>query len=87
MTKTIRGRKKFKDFHYLTSRHYKAVVIKTVWYWLGGGSGGLVTRSCPTLATPWAIACQALLSMRFARQEHWNGLPFPSPGKIPDQGS
>ena len=28
MTKTIRGRKKFKDFHYLTSRHYKAVVIR-----------------------------------------------------------
>ena len=30
-------------------------------------------------ATPWTIAHQALLSMRFSRQEYWNGLPFSSP--------
>ena len=30
-------------------------------------------------ATPWTAACQALLSMGFSRQEHWSGLPFPSP--------
>ena len=87
MTKTIWGRKRLEDLYYLTSRHYKAIVIKRVWYWLGGGSGGLVTNSCPTLVTPWTIACQALLSTRFGRQEHWNGLLFPSPGKIPGQGS
>ena len=36
------------------------------------------------LVTPWAIACQAPLSMGFSRQEYWSGLPFPSPGDLPD---
>ena len=31
-------------------------------------------------------ACQAPLSMGFLRQEHWSGLPFPSPGDLPDRG-
>ena len=38
------------------------------------------TKSCPTLVTPWTVACQAPLSMRFSRQEYWSGLPSPSPG-------
>ena len=29
--------------------------------------------------TPWTLDSQAPLSMGFSRQEHWNGLPFPSP--------
>ena len=37
-------------------------------------------------ATPWTIAHQAPLSMGFSRQESWNGLPFPSPGDLPDPG-
>ena len=36
------------------------------------------------LATPWAVACQASASMEFSRQEYWSGLPFPSPGNLPD---
>ena len=53
--------------------------------WVGGcGGGGLVAKSCPTLAIPWTVACQAPLSMRFSRQEYWDGLPFPSPGDLPD---
>ena len=36
--------------------------------------------------TPWTVACQALLSMGFPRQEYWSGLPFPSPGDLPDPG-
>ena len=35
-------------------------------------------------ATLWTIACQAPLSMEFSKQEYWNGLPFPSPGDLPD---
>ena len=31
------------------------------------------------LATPWAAAYQALLSMGFSRQEYWSGVPLPSP--------
>ena len=46
--------------------------------------GGLVAKSGPTLATPWIVACQAPLSMEFSRQEHWGGLPCPSPLDIPD---
>ena len=49
-----------------------------------GGAGGLVTKSCPTLATPWNVALQALPSMGFLRQEYWSGLPFPSAGDLPD---
>ena len=37
-------------------------------------------------ATPWTIAHQVLLSMGFPRQEYWSGLPFPSPGNLPDPG-
>ena len=34
----------------------------------------------------WNVAHQATLSMGFSRQEHWSGLPFPSPGDLPDPG-
>ena len=56
-----------------------------MWNTLLGG-GRLVAKSCPTLAAPWTVACQAPLSMRFSRQEYWSGLPFPSPGDLPDPG-
>ena len=43
--------------------------------------------SCVGLfATPWTIAHQAPVSMEFSRQEYWSGLPFPSPGDLPDPG-
>ena len=32
-------------------------------------------------------ACQTPLSMEFSRQEYWSGLPFPSPGDLPDPGT
>ena len=44
----------------------------------------LVAKSYLTLATSWTVACQAPLSMGFPRQEYWSGLPFPSPGDLPD---
>ena len=37
-------------------------------------------------ATPWIIAHQAPLSMKYSRQEYWSGLPFSSPGDLPDPG-
>ena len=37
-------------------------------------------------ATLRTVAHQAPLSMEFSRQEYWNGLPFPSPGELPDPG-
>ena len=36
--------------------------------------------------TSWTVAHQAPLSMGFSRQEHWSGLPFPSPGDLPNPG-
>ena len=37
-------------------------------------------------ATLWTVAYQTSLSMGFSRQEYWSGLPFPSPGYLPDPG-
>ena len=37
-------------------------------------------------ATLWTVAHQAPLSMGFSSQEYWSGLPFPSPGDLPDSG-
>ena len=37
-------------------------------------------------ATPWAVVYQAPQSTEFSRQEYWSGLPFPSPGDLPNQG-
>ena len=44
--------------------------------------------SCAFFVTPWTVAGQAPLSMRFSRQKYWNWseLPFPSPGHLPNPG-
>ena len=36
------------------------------------------------VVSPWTVAHQASLSMGFSRQEYWSGLPFPSPGDLPN---
>ena len=49
-----------------------------------------VTMSCSVatrfFVTPWVIASQAPQSVEFSRQEYWSGLPFPSPGDLPNPG-
>ena len=40
-----------------------------------------------TLCDPWTLAHQALLSMGSSKQEYWSGLPFLSPGDLPDPGT
>ena len=42
-------------------------------------------RASP-FTNPWTIVLRAPLSMEFFRQEYWSGLPFPSPGDLPDPG-
>ena len=43
--------------------------------------------SCVRLfVTPWTVVYEAPPSMGFSRQEYWSGLPFPSPGDLPDPG-
>ena len=46
----------------------------------------LVVQSCRLFATPWTAAHRAPLFKRFSRQEYWSGLPFPSPGNLPNPG-
>ena len=36
--------------------------------------------------TPWTVAYHVPLSMGFYKQEHWSGLPFPSPEDLPNPG-
>ena len=48
-----------------------------LWWWRG------VCVRVPS-RTPWTVALQAPLSMEFSRQEYWSGLPFPTPGGLPD---
>ena len=48
-----------------------------------------VAQLCPTLCDPVvakSVARQTPLSMGFPRQEYWSGLPFPSPGDLPNPG-
>ena len=53
-------------------------------YAYGGGlSRQVVSDSCNSMD---CIACQVPLSMGFSRQQYWSGLPFPSPGDLPDPG-
>ena len=54
--------------------------------WVGIFPEVTVLNRVQLFATPWTVACQAPLSMGFSRQEHWSGLPFPSPGDLPDPG-
>ena len=45
-----------------------------------------VAHSCLILCDPMDIAYQPPSSMEFSRQEYWSGLPFPSPGDLPNPG-
>ena len=45
-----------------------------------------VTSVVSDSVTAWTVAHQAPLSMEFPRQEYWSGLPFASPGDLPDPG-
>ena len=50
----------------------------------------VIVFSCSVVSnsfvTIWIVACQAPLFVGFPRQRHWSGLPFPSPGDLPDPG-
>ena len=48
---------------------------------------GLVAKSCPTLVTPWTVAPPGSFVLLWDfPQEYWSGLPFPSPGDLPNPG-
>ena len=62
----------FKSFNSLATLKVKVKVKSLSRVWL--------------FETPWTVAHLALLSMGFSRQEYWSGLPFPSPGNLPNPG-
>ena len=71
-----------------SGKHKPSQIIGATWwrklyYELGGD---LVSQWCLTLCDPMDCSRQAPLSMGFSRQEYWRGLPFPSPGDLPDSG-
>ena len=58
--------------------HYFICLESKKWKW----SYSVVSDS----VTPWTAAYQAHPSLGFSRREYWSGLPFPSPGDLPDPG-
>ena len=56
------------------------------YYSLGTLREGKLLSRVRLFATPWTVAHQIPLSMEFFRQEYWSGLPFPSPGDLPNLG-
>ena len=86
---------KSKDITLSTKVHIiKAMVFSVVTYgcesWTVKKAESEVAQSLSRVrlfATPWTVAYQAPPSMGFSRQECWSGLPFPSPGDLPDPGN
>ena len=86
-------------FQWVSSSHQVAKVLEFQlqhqsfqWIFRAGFPLGWVKVKVKSLsrvwrfAPPWTVAYQASLSMAFSRQEYWSGLPFPSPGDLPDPG-
>ena len=69
-------------FHYL-SILFRATPLQVSekWKW----TDTMLSR-VRLFATPWTVAHQAPPPIGFSRQEYWSGLPFPSPGDLPDPG-
>ena len=70
-----------------TLYHLSHQEVKRMWYAYMMGYCVSVCSALSDFATPWTVACQASLSMEFPKQEYWSGVPSPSPGDLPTQGS
>ena len=57
-----------------------------LWTLLDNHYGRDRSVSHSVVSDSWTVARQAPLSKGFSRQEHWSGLPFPSPGDLPNLG-
>ena len=68
-----------------TSYKRPQVTVRTFFKWCKiRYSMRLRAKVSHSVASPWTISCQAPLPMKFSRQEDWSGLPFPSPGNLPN---
>ena len=79
--------------HFFASSHFQhqGLSFPMSWFWEGNNVCVCVCvcvmLSCVQLfTTPWAVACQALLSMGFSRKEYWMGCHFLLQGIFPTQG-
>ena len=83
LNQTVAGQSKMAIKNHNTERR-----VKTHTYNPGSPhqSESEVAQLYPTVCDPWTVAHQAFPSMGFSRQEYWSGLPFPSPGDLPDPG-
>ena len=67
---------------------WMAAISPGLSFWVTVSFVVVQSLSCGQLfVTPWTVARRAPLSMGFSRQEHWSGLPFPSPGHVLDLGT
>ena len=82
------GRHQFKcRFHPETpSQTYLEIMFHLHTPWSGKWSEVKSLSRVRLFATPWTVAYQAPQSMGFSRQEYWSGVPFPSPGDLPNSG-
>ena len=76
----------YKGLGNLSIRNFVSCVFLLKTPYMTPQSVSEVARLCPTLGSPWTGAYQAPPSMEFSRQEYWSGLPFPSPGDLPNPG-
>ena len=79
------------DNHMVFIFQFVNVVYHIVWFANIKESLHPLDKAHSKLDTFWwfqncTVACQAAVSMGFSRQEYWSGLPFPSPGDLPDPG-
>ena len=92
------GNKTWALSYYFPVRDYKLQKWEGFYFlWWSWNVLVLVSQSCVKVkvkllsrvqlfATPWTETYQAPQSMGFSRQEYWSGLPFPSPGDLPNPG-
>ena len=86
--KTVSNHISEKEFIYIIYKKLLQVNSKIIMIWLENGQ----TWKCYLLnhvwlfVTPWTTAHQAPLWMKFSRLEYWSGLPFTSPGDLPNPG-
>ena len=69
--------------------HYRSILPFLEFHINGISHRVYASVSCSVVsnsATPWTVACQALLSVDFSRQEYWSALPFPSPEELLNPG-
>ena len=65
--------------HFPFTQVLATTIVLFLRIWLSAAAAAASLQSCPLCATPETSAHQVPLSLGFSRQEHWSGLPFPSP--------